>query len=144
MRGQEPLTVLQLADRFSLPEYEVLSILARLQEKGLVERTDRKDVVYLPAKDLDTLSVGDIVAAIAGEALESPDGLNQDPDAARVGEIFDAAREAVQTKLRSSVRSLTPLAKHPRPASEKESEPADSDTADSSAAPQKPAADERG
>ena len=140
MRGQEPLTVQQLADRFSLPEYEVLSILARLQEKGLVERTDRKDVVYLPAKDLDTLSVGEIVAAIAGEALESPDGLNQDPDAKRVGEIFDAAREAVQRKLRSSVRSLTQLAKTPPPASEKESEPSDSDAAESSAAPQKPAA----
>ncbi len=144
--GQKPLTVQQLADRFSLPEYEMLDIMGRLQKEGLVEKADRErgEVVFLPARDLETLSVGEIVAAIAGETLESPDGLNQDPDATRVGEIFNAAREAVQTKLRSSVRSLTPIAQKPRPASEKESDPSDADAAESSAAPQKPAADERG
>lgn len=76
-RGEPPWTVGELALRLKLPDRIIAEALAALTQKNLVLMADRERGSYLPARELDAMPLGEVLAAL--DTAASSNGQLADP-----------------------------------------------------------------
>jgi membrane protein len=92
-QGKGPLSVVELANRLNVT-YEVMDeILLKLREAKFVAGVDEAREQFLPARDLEQVTLQEIVEAIKGENLVAA-SLPKDRQKEMIESIFEKAREA--------------------------------------------------
>lgn len=105
--NRRPWTLDSLAAHLDMPEDPVNQLLVLLNEAGFLERTASTPPAYLPARDIETIHVNELLTAVrqAGETdlLKLDRFANPGP----VGDVVDRMRAAVADELgKLSVRDL--------------------------------------
>lgn len=116
-RGTQPVRVKAIADAHNIPSSFLVQILLQLKGAGLVESTRGAAGGYLLAKPSDTISLGDVVAAIDGAVNSRPpaDGLEPSPVVAAVRSVWQELQAAEQRRL--SELTLADLVRRTYPSS---------------------------
>jgi membrane protein len=92
--GRTPWTAQRLTQRLGIPMHAVDVVLDALVGSGLMAETGDDPPAYVPARDLDRLSLADLLAAVrrAGEdKFLNPDALPVSAPTAAVAARIDAA-----------------------------------------------------
>ena len=92
--GRPPWTARQLTQRLDIPMHAIDVVLDALARSGFLAQTDDDPAAYLPARDLDQLSLAELLATVrkAGEDdFLNPDALPVPPAVAGVAARIDAA-----------------------------------------------------
>ncbi len=71
-RGGNPLLSEELVRKYGFPYTQVIDLLDRLEQGEILCRVEGKKIGYIPARSLDTISVGDVVEVIKGKSLKVP------------------------------------------------------------------------
>lgn len=110
-RSGAGVTAVDLAERFELTLDRVGEILTHLEQRGLVLEAERPVAGYVPARLLDQIKVGDVLAAFEEEATQRA----RDDRLSRVFVELDEARGKVVGEL--TYQHLVELRREPRNAS---------------------------
>ena len=116
--GRSPWTLQQLTQRLGIPMHAVNVVLDALAASGLLIRTKDDPPAYLPARDLASVSVAELVSAVrrAGEArFLTPECLALPASAEEVAKRMEqgiaASLEGVSVKSLAVEDSRVPLRK---------------------------------
>ena len=71
-RGGKRLLSEELVRKYGFPYTQVVDLLDRLEQGEILCRVEGKKLGYIPARSLDTISVGDVVEIIKGKNLKVP------------------------------------------------------------------------
>lgn len=102
LSGQPPLSVDELAQGLRVPGHAIQLVLDALERRGLVTRTGGETPAYLPARDLATISLHELldVARSAGEERYlSPADLPLQPEVDQVLTRVEAAVDGALSRL---------------------------------------------
>jgi membrane protein len=64
LQGESPLPLSMLAHELNAPTDSLRQVARRLEQAGLLRQIDDHDVLHLPARDLATITLSDIVIAL--------------------------------------------------------------------------------
>ena len=96
--GKGPISAVEMANRLNIRHDVVTEILSRLREGEIAVSVDEVTDGYLPARDLDQLTLREIVESIqCGSLVTTPRPQDNQRDA--IEEIFGRARRAVDDVL---------------------------------------------
>jgi membrane protein len=102
VEARSPLTSTHLASRLGFPEPIIEQVMNRLVETGILAPIgDERDTAYVPARDLDTVRVKDVLDALKGAEgrLEFPHDEKADTRAEAVLQGIDGAIESSEFNL---------------------------------------------
>jgi membrane protein len=89
-----PWTLQHLTERMGIPMHSVNVILDALQDAGLLTKSHDDPPAYLPARDLDEISVADVVSAIRSggeDRFLDPECLALSPPAEELAKRIESA-----------------------------------------------------
>jgi len=106
--GETGMPVTQSAEEWHVPTRLLNETLEQLEDSGLIAKCATDPVTYVPARSLDKISSGDIVAAIR-EAGRDPSDLRDDP-ALRplLAHVAGSKNEAMRAPVTDWVRNMHP------------------------------------
>jgi membrane protein len=105
-RNERHLSLELLSKRLGLPAITIQETLTILEKKGLIIPSLEETPAYLPAKDLETISIGEILGAvrISGEEALAGGKLIAIPEVDRlIGQTDDALYQSVKNKTLKSL-----------------------------------------
>ena len=70
--GAEPYSAHDIARQLEFSHAQVTGLLDRLETRGVLLRIEGKRSGYVPARSLDTISLGDVVEAVQGKSFKIP------------------------------------------------------------------------
>jgi membrane protein len=113
VEGRPPWTLQQLTQRLGIPMHAVNVVLDALEDSGLLTKSHDDPPAYLPARDLNDVSVAELISAIrrAGEdRFLDPESLSVP---ARADELEKRIEQAIVSALENvSVKSLVTEGSH--------------------------------
>jgi membrane protein len=103
VQGRPPWTLQELTERVGIPMHSINVVLDALQDGGLLTRSHDDPPAYLPARDLDEVSIADVIAAIrrAGEDRFL------DPDCLALPTAADDLARRIESAIHSSLQNVT-------------------------------------
>jgi membrane protein len=122
LAGGKPWTAAELADLLAVPPRPLEEVLSVLVERGLLAVVPSgKEEAFLPARDLDAITVKAVIDALKGTSgpVDVPARTDADHGIDRILENLD--REMAQSKSNATLRSLALSAAH----AAKEKQPSD-------------------
>ena len=100
-KGKGPLSAVELAKSLSIT-YELMDdVLFQLRRGNIAASIDDAREQYLPARDLDQVTLKEVVKSMQGKSLVTAP-LPQDPQKEAIESIFDSARDAADEVLSST------------------------------------------
>jgi membrane protein len=105
-KGKGPLSAVELAKSLSIT-YELMDdVLFQLRRGNIAASIDDAREQYLPARDLDQVTLKEVVKSMQGKSLVTAP-LPQDPQKEAIESIFDSAREAADEVLsRTTIKDI--------------------------------------
>ncbi len=105
-KGKGPLSAVELANSLGIT-YELMDdVLFKLRRGNIAASIDDTREQFLPARDLDQVTLKEVVNAMQGESLVTA-SLPQGPQKEAIESIFDSAREAADEVLgRTTIKDI--------------------------------------
>jgi membrane protein len=102
-----------VASMLKMPPYLIRSVVAELNQRGILRNIAGSDEAYLPAKDISALTVGEVVRVVDDSPFEVPPASGNKTDRIRdkVADLFDGCIESIDNVIgRVSLAELVDFA----------------------------------